>query len=67
MERLLLPGQVDLLFAWRAGRAAKMAEAGLLPAIRLPDGQIRFKRSDLERFLEAAAIKPTEPRGVANA
>ncbi len=44
-----------------AGRSAKLAKAGLLPFIRLPDGEIRFDENDIERILDRA-----KQQGVSN-
>jgi predicted site-specific integrase-resolvase len=33
------------------GRAIRLARAGKLPCIVLPDGEMRFRRSDLERIV----------------
>jgi len=50
-KQLLKPNEVDLLLRYSAGRSKKLAKAGLLPFIRLPDGEIRFDEKDIERLL----------------
>ena len=54
MNRLLKPTEVDELLGYGPGRTLKLAKAGLIPFIELPDGQVRFDKKDLEQFLEAA-------------
>lgn len=53
-KRLLKPKEVDLLLRYPAGRSMKLAKAGLLPFIRLPDGEIRFDEKDVEQLLDTA-------------
>jgi predicted site-specific integrase-resolvase len=51
MRTLLTPRDVDGLFRYPAGRAARLAKAGRIPCIRLPDGEIRFDASEIEKML----------------
>lgn len=39
---------VDVLFKWPHGRAERLARRGELPFYSLPDGSIRFARSEVE-------------------
>jgi len=48
---LLKPREVDLMLRYPAGRSARLAKRGLLPCVRLPDGEIRFREKDLQRIL----------------
>jgi hypothetical protein len=47
----ITPREADRLLRWPQGRAAKAAREGRLPAITLPDGEIRFDMEKLLRFL----------------
>ena len=49
---LLTPRDVDRLLRWPRGRALKAARQGTLPAIVLPDGDVRFDRDELLRVLK---------------
>jgi hypothetical protein len=54
-EVWLIPQQVDLMYQWPRGRAARLARAGKLPGHQLPDGSIRFKSDELLKL-----NKPTD-------
>jgi hypothetical protein len=49
---LLKPREVDLLFRYPAGRSLRLAKAGLMPCIQLPDGEVRFDEADIEKLLK---------------
>ena len=51
MIRLLTSREVDLALRYPRGRSVKLAKAGLLPAIFLPDGEIRFNPEAIEEAL----------------
>lgn len=51
MKNLLTPSEVDALLRYRPGRAIRLARAGVLPHIQLPDGEIRFDEADIERIM----------------
>ena len=51
--QLLTPREVDQLLRLPRGRAVRMADAGQLPAVRLPSGDLRFRADDLARVLQA--------------
>lgn len=53
-ERLLKPGEVDLLMRYPRGRSARLAQQGRLPHILLPDGEIRFSHSEIQNVLRQA-------------
>jgi len=49
---LLKPSEVDLLFRYPAGRSLKLAKAGRIPHIILPDGEVRFDEAEIESLLQ---------------
>ena len=49
---LLKPREVDLLFRYPAGRSLRLAKAGRMPCVRLPDGEIRFNERDIDKILK---------------
>ncbi len=51
MEMLLVPDEVDELFRYPSGRAQRLARRGLIPHIKLPDGEIRFEPDVMDRLL----------------
>lgn len=51
--QLLKPTEVDLLFRYPTGRALKLAKAGRIPHIVLPDGEIRFHEAEIR-----AVVRP---------
>jgi hypothetical protein len=48
---LLLPREADLIFRYPAGRTLRLILAGRIPAIHLPDGEIRIDRSTIEEIV----------------
>ena len=59
---LLTSRDVDRLLRWPRGRALKAARQGTLPAITLPDGEVRFDMDELLRVLKrGAAGKEARP------
>lgn len=50
--RLLKPREVDLLLRYPAGRSLRLARAGHIPCIHLPDGEIRFDEAEIKRLLQ---------------
>jgi predicted site-specific integrase-resolvase len=50
MNTLLTPNEVDQLLRYRRGRAKRLARRGILPSIRLPDGEVRFDEAVIERI-----------------
>ncbi len=55
-NELLIPEEIDNWLRFPRGRALRLARRGLLPAVMLPNGEIRFNRSDIE-----ALLNKTEP------
>ncbi len=51
MEQFLLPEEIDKILRWRPGKAERLARRGVLPCVRLPNGEIRFIWSDIEKAL----------------
>lgn len=49
---LLKPREVDLLFRYPAGRSLRLAKAGRIPCVQLPDGEVRFDERDISRILK---------------
>ena len=54
LPEILTPGEVDRTLRYPSGRAARLARQGKLDFVRLPDGEIRFRREDIERILKGA-------------
>lgn len=52
VEQLLTSRDVDRLLRFSSGKSTRMAKAGRLPHIILPDGSIRFRPIDLRNILD---------------
>jgi predicted site-specific integrase-resolvase len=52
-SQLLTPREVDVLLRYPAGRTLRLAKAGRIPFIRLPDGEIRIDEAELKKVLDA--------------
>lgn len=63
MPTLLTPRDVDRLLVYPPGRAARLARAGKLPHVRLPDGEIRFDQAEIAKLLTSKFEKSTRPKG----
>ena len=51
-EKILLkPNEVDLIFRYPLGRSKRLARAGKIPYIALPDGELRFDRKVIDELL----------------
>jgi len=48
---LLKPREVDLIFRYPAGRTQKLAKAGKIPCVRLPDGEFRIPESIVQGLI----------------
>lgn len=46
-----MPREVDRLLRYPRGRSLRLAKAGKLPFISLPDGEVRFDEAELEKLL----------------
>lgn len=54
---LLTPVEVDLLFRYRLGRSEKLAKAGVLPHVVLPDGEIRFEEAEITAVIKRNSVR----------
>ena len=55
MQTLLTSNELDRMLRYPAGRSRRLAREGLIPHVRLPDGEIRFAPDETERWLEQCA------------
>lgn len=53
MPELLTPHEVDVILRYPRGRSIKLAIEGRIPAIKLPDGEMRFMAEDISNLLKA--------------
>lgn len=60
MQTLLTPREVDQLLRYPHGRSTKLAKAGSLPAVFLPDGEIRFQSGVIEKWIAKLSQPPRE-------
>ena len=52
MRQIMLPREVDVMMAWRPGRAEKLARRGDLAHLRIaPTDEIRFDREEVQKIL----------------
>ena len=51
-QRFIQPFDLDRLLAYPRGRSARLARKGLIPCVHLPDGELRFDRERIERWLQ---------------
>lgn len=61
METLLVPREVDRLLRYPRGRALRLARQGVIAAILLPDGEIRFEQATIEALLKRQPPPIAEP------
>jgi hypothetical protein len=61
MKTLLMPYEVYRIFRYPAGKSERLAKRGKIPHIRLPDGQIRFKRNQIEKIAGGDDRPPANP------
>ena len=54
-DELLRPLDVDVLLRYSYGRSKRLARRGLLPFLTLPDGEIRFRQSDINGIIAGNA------------
>jgi hypothetical protein len=59
-DEILTPEELDRLLRYPRGRAIKLARANLLPAIFLPDGEVRFERQAIADALANMRRTPVE-------
>lgn len=59
LPEMMTTGQVAATFAVGPAAVRRWFEDGRLKGIRLPSGQLRFKREDVEAFLNPPADRNT--------
>jgi len=64
METLLTGREVDLILRYPAGRTERLARAGKIPFVRLPDGAVRFPEKSIADLLTARQEPSKDPGGV---
>jgi predicted site-specific integrase-resolvase len=57
MSKLLVPQEVDRILRYPRGRASRLAREGKIPCIILPDGELRFDETEINRLLTNTSIK----------
>lgn len=62
MRKLLTPGQVDAILQYPSGRAKRLARAGKLPSVTLPDGELRIPEDQIERIANGEAMVISQRR-----
>ncbi len=61
MEHLIEPRELDARLRYPRGRSLRLAKRGLIPCVRLPDGEIRFDPDCIDSWLkERASTRPIE-------
>lgn len=50
-NELLKPGEVDVLFRYPGGRTMRLVRKGMIPHVKLPDGQVRIKSSTVQNII----------------
>lgn len=63
MSTLLIPSEVDRLLRYPRGRAVRLAKSGRLPAVFLPDGEIRFDPETIRTLMQPQANAPEVANG----
>ena len=61
--KLLTPYEVDRLLRYPRGRAVRLARAGRILFLRLPDGEIRFEQGEIEKLIAPAVSGRSNRRG----
>lgn len=51
MIQFLKPSELDSRLRYPAGRSLRLARKGLIPHVKLPDGEIRFDAGVVEQWL----------------
>ncbi len=62
MTELLKPFEVSLLLRCPELRILRLAKAGRIPHIVLPDGQIRFEKAEIDRLIEQGRRRVADDR-----
>lgn len=58
MSKLLVPREVDQMLRFPHGRAIKLERRGELPAVFLPDGEIRFDSEAIQAWIRDRTQPP---------
>jgi hypothetical protein len=53
---------LDRALAYPHGRSVRLARRGLIPHVRLPDGEIRFDREVIAKWLREHTVEPRSDR-----
>jgi hypothetical protein len=61
MSSLLTARQVDRLLLYPRGRSARLAKAGKLTHVTLPDGELRFRAADIAELIYGPALHQASP------
>jgi excisionase family DNA binding protein len=59
VERLLTAGEVAAALSVSTKSVLRWAAAGRLTGVRLGEATVRFRRSDVERFIQASGVSPS--------
>ncbi len=59
-QRMIHPRELDRLLRYPNGRCTRLARAGKIPHIVLPDGEIRFDPNVIDEWLAACAEVETQ-------
>jgi predicted site-specific integrase-resolvase len=59
-----MPDEVSEMLRLPVRRLSRMARQGEIPAVILPDGEIRFDPDELRRWVQSCK-RPSQPAGVA--
>ncbi|GEM_PF-2917245 len=62
-QKLFTPAELDRILRYPRGRSARLARAGKLPAILLPDGEVRFSAGEIDRLITAQRDTSAEQGG----
>lgn len=65
MPSLLTDFELDDLLHYPSGRSRRLALKGLIPFIRLPDGEIRFDRDAIDALLTQGKVEVRAPESIA--
>jgi hypothetical protein len=63
-RRLLTPSEVDRLLRYPRGRSARLARRRQLPAVTLPDGEIRFDADQIDKLISSSLKEQGEATNV---
>jgi hypothetical protein len=66
VTELLTPHELDAVLRFPRGKSAKLARAGKIPHLVLPNGEVRFDTVEVERFLREGAAVEALPFRVAH-